>query len=528
MNADNIGNSKREIESAFLMDLTDEMWKGFIKYWWIILVFLSLLSSIFYFHARHEFVPQYTSTATFTVEANTGTSSGNTSSYNTTMARQIGTVFPYLLKSNAMSRMVAEDLGLSSVPANIETETLQDTNMVTLKVTSGDPYLSYDILQSLTKNYGSVAEYVLGNVTLNLVDGSGVDTWPSNMISFRRQALKGFLIGAGIVFLLLYLYAVTRKTVKKEKDLKKVVNVPCLAVLPEVKLKKRSNMDTKILLDQKHVPSFFSESVRNLRTKLVQDMKDHQTDSILVTSALAGEGKSTVAANMAIVLAQRGYRVLLIDGDLRKPALAETIGLKKREKGFREFLSGDASLKEVIVPYGNGLTLAIIPGGKPADNAPSLLNEEKMGVLLEAIREGTDIMIIDSPPCAVVADAAVYARHVDGAVMVIRQDYAKFNDIITGVELLNDSKLRLIGCVLNRFVAGVTRSGYSYGYGYGYGYGRYGYGYGYGRYGGYSEDGEKGEVVDVKPMNAQTEGSVLDASEKNKEETERSPSGDGI
>lgn len=502
MSAEKKEKKKIDSDSAFLMDLTDEMWKGMLRYWWIILVVLSILSSVFFFRARHDFVPQYTASATFTVEANSGTSTGNATTYNTTIARQIGKVFPYLLKSSAMSRMVADDLGLDSVPATIETETLSDTNMVTLKVTSKDPYLSYDILQSLTKNYGAVSEYVLGNVTLNLVDGSGINTWPSNMISFRREALKGFGLGIALVFMALYLYAVTRKTVKKEKDLKDVLNVPCLAVLPDVRLKKRSNMNTKILMDQKHVPGFFAESVRNLRTKLVQDIKDNQTDSFLVTSALAGEGKSTLAANMAIALAQRGYRVLLIDGDLRKPALARTIGLETKGTGFCDLITGKASLDEVIIPYGNDLTLAVIPGGKSSNDAPALLNEEKMGKLLDTLREGTDIMIIDTPPCAVVADAAVYARHVAGAIMVVRQDYAKFNDIITGVELLNDAKLRIIGCVLNRFIAGITRSGSYYGYGYGrYGYGRYGYGYGYGYgYSEYGEEGERAEVVDVKPM----------------------------
>ena len=136
MSAEKKEKKKIDSDSAFLMDLTDEMWKGMLRYWWIILVVLSILSSVFFFRARHDFVPQYTASATFTVEANSGISTGNATTYNTTIARQIGKVFPYLLKSNAMSRMVADDLGIDSIPATIETETLSDTNMVTLKVTS--------------------------------------------------------------------------------------------------------------------------------------------------------------------------------------------------------------------------------------------------------------------------------------------------------------------------------------------------------------------------------------------------------
>ena len=109
---------------------------------------------------------------------------------------------------------------MDSVPGTITTENLFNTNMITLNVTADDPKLAYDILQSIIKNYPTVTEYILGDVTMNLVDGSGKPTAPSNGVSYTQQIIRGFIIGLVLAALLLYLYAITRKTIKKEKDLK--------------------------------------------------------------------------------------------------------------------------------------------------------------------------------------------------------------------------------------------------------------------------------------------------------------------
>ena len=464
-------------------DLLDEMWKALKKFWVYLVGLIILLSVAFYAYARIHYVPEYTATSTFTVTSSNA--SRSSSSYNQAVATQMGKVFPYLLSSDAMTKLVAEDLGLSYVPGRIETETLFNTNMMTLSVTAEDPTTAYDILQSIIKNYPSVTEYILGDVTLNLVDGSGKPSSPSNQISYPQQILRGAVIGLVLALLLLYFYAATRKTVKKEKDLNRVLNVTCLATLPQVRMKKRSNNKRElVLIDYEHIPNYYVESVRNLRTRVVNELPKKKNPVLLISSAMSGEGKTTVAANLALSMAQRGYKVLVVDGDLRKPALTRAFGIKKAEKGFVDLIQGDAELSDVVVKY-PGASLNIISGGKESKNASSILKEERIGTLIQNLKQYADLLIIDAPPSAVVADAAVYAKFSDAVIYVVRQDYARYNDIINGVELLSDTKVRIMGCVLNDAVAGLARS-YSYSYANNYGYG-YGYGYGYDGYG-YGDD----------------------------------------
>ena len=234
-------------------DQLDEMWKGLKKFWPRLLILVLLCTIAFYAYNRINYAPEYTASSTFTVSSsNTSRTNGN---YNETVAKQLGKVFPYLLSSDAMTKLVAEDLGMDSVPGTITTENLFNTNMITLNVTADNPKLAYDILQSIIKNYPTVTEYILGDVTMNLVDGTGKPTAPSNGVSYKQQLLRGFIIGLVLAALFLYLYAITRKTIKKEKDLKKVLNVPCLATLPRVKMKKRSNTSRqRILIDYEHIP----------------------------------------------------------------------------------------------------------------------------------------------------------------------------------------------------------------------------------------------------------------------------------
>lgn len=470
-------------------DLLDEMLNALKKFWKYILGLVIMLAVLFYGYSRWNYVPEYTATSTFTVTANN--SSRSSASYNQAVASQMGKVFPYLLSSDAMTRMVAEDLGMDHVPGRITTETLFNTNMMTLSVTSGDPTTSYEILQSIIKNYPSVTEYILGDVTMNLVDGSGKPIAPSNAISYPQQIMRGIILGIVLSLILLYFYAATRKTVKKEKDLNNVLNVPCLSTLPQVKMKKRSSARRElVLIDYEHIPNYYVEAVRNLRTRVVNELPKKKHPVLLISSAMSGEGKTTVAANLALAMAQRGYRVLVVDGDLRKPALTRAFGIKKSEKGFCDLISGSAGLAEVVIKY-PGASLNIVAGGKETKDASSLLQEERVGEIIQMFKQYADLIIIDAPPSAVVADAAVYAKFSDAVIYVVRQDYARYNDIINGVELLSDTKVKIMGCVLNDAVAGFSKN-YSYSYANNYGYG-YGYGYGYDGYGYGEEELERQE-----------------------------------
>lgn len=479
------GSAVPEEEKIDFSTLIDDMWKGLLRYWWCFLAVVSVCASLMYFYARWTYEPYYTAYSTFTVK--TVESVGYSSSdYNQTVAKQLGEVFPYILTSDVLKRKVADDIGMSSVPGTVRATALSGTNLITLSVDASNGQLAYDILQAVIRNYPSVSEYVIGNVELGPMDESGVPISPANAPNFRRRAELGALIGAAGCVVFLILYALTRMTIRSEEDLRKVFNISCLGVIPLARLKKRSGKaKSGLTVDSSGIPYIFIESVRTVRNRLERLAKEHKVKSILVTSALAKEGKSTVAANLALSLAHKERKVVLVDLDLRNPSSLEALGIEGREKGIHDFLKGEAALEEIAVQHPKLMNFRIIPGLHAQSDPADLLSSPELKKLLRGLRKQADYVIVDTPPCAVVSDAATIAQYVDGGVYVVLQDYAKVDVLQEGMEMFSGTGIRMLGCVLNATTAGITGSGYGYGrYGYGkYGaYGKYGshYGYGYG------------------------------------------------
>ncbi len=176
-------------ERRNLVDISaviDDIWNGILRYWWLFLVLISLGASLLYFNARRNYAPYYTASSTFTVNASAGVNFSE-GSYNQTAAAQMGKVFPYLLTSEVLNRIVAEDLGLDSVPGTVSASAMEDTNLVTIQVNASDPQMAYNILQSVLKNYPQVSEYVIGDVKLNLMDETGVPMFQQTCLPSKMQ-----------------------------------------------------------------------------------------------------------------------------------------------------------------------------------------------------------------------------------------------------------------------------------------------------------------------------------------------------
>jgi Mrp family chromosome partitioning ATPase len=173
--------------------------------------------------------------------------------------------------------------------------------------------------------------------------------------------------------------------------------------------------------------------------------------------------------------------------DLRNSSITEVMGLSQEETGLADLLEGKVSVGDImIVDEKSGV--AVLPGGNAGKKAVQLLSSDRPRRLLAMAREEVDYIIVDTPPIGILSDAASIVQNVDAGIFVIRQDYAPVDRILEGIQMLSETGLRIVGCVLNNMDTGIV-GGYGhysrYGYGryggYGYGrYGRYGYGYGYG------------------------------------------------
>lgn len=465
-------------ESEYTIDLfalINNLWVGTKKFGWIILILALITSSAACLKVKRSFYPYYTASATFTVNLDLDSS---TSIYEDSLrASQMSTTFPYILTSSLLRNIIAADLGVDYVYEDISAENIEDTNLFTISVSSDDPEWAYNVLQSVIKNYPKVAETVVGSTHLNMIEETGVPKIPDNSLNYKSSIKTGAIPGAALGIIIILAYALTRRTVYKMDDLTGLTNMKQIGVLPKVTFKKRGrNKQNEISLRNSKLSSGYLENIYKIRTRLEKLVKTKGIKSILITSSIPSEGKSTIALNLALALAEEGKKVILVDFDLRHPSIKTMLSLHEEAAGFEDVLNDEAELKEKI-KYIEELKISVLACSQPVKNSSEIIGTPKIGGYITELEEEYDFVILDTAPSAILSDTSDLAKYVGGALFVIKQDYAKVNHILEALDHLSDSSsIEILGCVFNHIRTGIG----GYGYGYGYGYGKYG-SYGYGR-----------------------------------------------
>ena len=418
-------------------------------------------------HVRYT--PKYQASASFTVRV-VNPFYSNQQTYNNAAATQIAETFPQILTSGVLSERVKDRLGISYIPS-IKAEALGTTNAITLTVTADDPQLAYDVLNCVTEIYPSVAELVVGPTTMTVLSESGIPAAPTTKPNYAKAVILGALVGGVVWAGLAFLYWMTHQTVNSEEELSKIVNIPCMGRLPKVRGFDRKKGKCPILNDSNDKFGF-NESVRLLRVRVEKALNKQGCKVLLVSSTIPNEGKTTVSVNLATALAQKGKKTLLVDCDLRNPSIGEIYGMDI-QYGVTEFLQGKCSLKDALYKMDDG-NLYVIFGGASISNPEKLLTHKNAKRFVEAAKETFDYIILDTPPCALMSDAAEIGALADGILLTVRQDFACRQQIQEGIQLLGDCNKPILGCVLNMTTPQLGRGSYYSYYGYGYGYGYYG------------------------------------------------------
>ena len=238
------------------------------RYWVWMLVIVSVCSSIAWFSVNWSYTPTYTASTTFIVNTNTAYSY-NQEYYNKATANQLSKTFPYIISNSALQRMIEEDLGVNSIPGTIKAEAMEGTNLITISATAYSAQTAYDILQSVLDTYPKVARPVIGDTNMNVVEETGIPTSANQAMNNSGVARRGFAIGVLICMVWTALYVMGRKTIRKEEEMKTMLNIRCLASVPKVQFKKtRSVKKNQILLDNTRVSYSFTESYRTIRTRV--------------------------------------------------------------------------------------------------------------------------------------------------------------------------------------------------------------------------------------------------------------------
>lgn len=231
-----------------------------------------------------------------------------------------------------------------------------------------------------------------------------------------------------------------------------------------------------ILVDDPVVSFRFVESYKKLAAKVEYRMAKNEQKVLVVTSVSENEGKSTVAANLAITLAEQSKRVLLVDGDIRRPSQFLIFGMEpKEENELGEYLRGNGSLADVMVPCTRKHMLFM--GGKNCySSSTEMLNSDSFYKLMTACRKFVDYVIIDTPPAGIIGDAQIFAHCADAVMIVAKQNYMLAEDINEVMDAFRDKEGKVLGVVLNgvRSFSGLVDSPVGHYYGKYSKYGRYG------------------------------------------------------
>ena len=455
--------------------------KGARKFWYLLPIFVAVCALVLAFVGKRGYVPMYSSSATFSM------SSLNSNSYSYyytySVSNSMEKAFPYIIGSPVMTNILKEELGVDRINGTYTAEATPSSNLFTITVKSNSPSDAYDILKAILKCYPKVADYVIGETQIEYITMPELNDKPYTSDTVIRDSVFGAAGGAALWCIIVLLYAVTRNTVRSEEDIEGKLGQQCIAEIPFVK--RRRNEQNELLAVNRHLSLYF-EAYRTLRTRLTAAAKESGGKIYAVTSALSGEGKSTVAFNLSYTIASAGKHVALVDLDLKRKTLQKLLyPAEENLPGISDVAEGRVTLINTFKKYKHN-NLHVYCAG-----AGDFFSTAKYKKVFDDLRELYDYVIVDCPPGGIVSDAVAVTQLCDGVLFVVRQDKATVRQIHETMENLFFSRSQITGFVFNAVKADYKNyGGYYYG---GYKYGSYRYGsyryssYRYGKYGYYSK-----------------------------------------
>ena len=409
-------------------------------------------------------VPTYTASARVYFSATGGTTQqGRTSGGAYIITSQDLNTYVEVLRSPSVLEPLRVSLGLPpNTPVNVSASVPPTASVLDITATDSSAEGAARIANAVGPQLAQVAAkfspllasagQTVEATTITPAVTPSSPTTPDVRRNLALGILAGLAVGIGVAF---GRHALDTK-VRTEADVKTLSDRPMLSSIPMDKSTKGKPLT---MITDPH--GMHAEAIRRLRTNLLFVDVTTGKHSFVVTSAMPGEGKTTTVINLAMALADTGARVLLVDGDLRNPSVARTMGLEGGV-GLTTVLLGAATADEVVQQWRDS-SLSVLPAGQIPPNPSEILGSEPMETLFDHLTKEFDYVLVDSPPLLPVIDAVVINKLVGGLLFVVAADRTRKRDLQSAIKALTTVDARAAGFALN-MVAGGTGDPYRYGY----------------------------------------------------------------
>ena len=411
--------------------------------------------------------PMYTASSQVFVSVRGAGDNVNELVQGTTFTTRAVRTYTQLVSAPRVLEPVIAELGLNTTPVQlaerVRAQSPLDTVLINVTADDPSPIMAAEIANATARSLANVvteletpAGAVDSPVQISTVRDALVPLSPSSP-NLPLNAALGLLVGLAIGLGLAILREVLNTKVRGVSDVENLTDAPILGAIAY----EPDAVGRPIIIHQSpHAPR--SEAYRRLRTNVQFLDVEGTNNAILITSSLPGEGKTSTTINLAITMAAAGQKVVVVDADLRRPSVAKYLGVEG-SVGLTTVLIGRASVEDVVQSWGNG-NLSVIAAGQVPPNPSELLGSARMSELIEHLSHTYDVVLIDAAPLLPVTDAAVLARLVGGAVLVVGANTIHRHEVEGALESLEAVNTKVHGIVVNR--APQISSGYHGGYSY--------------------------------------------------------------
>lgn len=438
---------KQEPEKIDLRLVFDAMEREVRKHFFAALLIIAFCMLASYVFNCIFYVSEYEAYATFSIHSD----SEENQEYGDVDASELKETMPYLLKTDLLKDQVMDDLGIVSFPYKLSLNAQDSVNLFTLSVRGDNPKETYRVLESTLDHIPIIGRYVFGNLQFDVMDESGVPKQAVNDHSTLEILLRGCLIGIFICIITAFVFSMRTDTIHTEEEWKKCFHVPCLSVVPNVTFKRRKKkVDQSIQICNSLIHYPFLEAFHTIAFRLEREAKKKMGKSILVTSSIPEEGKSTMSVNIALALAKRGKKVVILDCDFRNPSIGKVLGIDQENvPSMIDLWNKKSSLEDAVCHYDKG-NIDLIFAGVTVKNPMEKMKEEDVQAFIHELKKEYDYIVMDTPPAAMLTDASNFAKFMDGVVYVVRKDHARIGQIKEGMTAIMMSNTPIYGCILNR------------------------------------------------------------------------------